>query len=251
MVIAGVIVNDRGGGFYDDPDVHACYTARSAPDRFNPNHVMEEPAILAEVGDPTGLRVIDLGCGDGRFGRELLEAGCASYHGVDGSTRMVEVARRNLAGTSARVERVDMEDFESDARPTDLVTARLSLHYIADLDAVLRSAARSLVPGGRVVFSVLHPVITSHRTVNDGQRMTWTVDDYFHPGPRRRQWMGSVVTWQHRTVENYVHAMIRAGFCRTALRECEPVIDRFDGDGDELARRRRVPLFLLLSGRMS
>jgi len=28
-------------------------------------------------------------------------------------------------------------------------------------------------------------------------------DDYFQPGPRPRTWMGSRVTWQHRTIENY------------------------------------------------
>lgn len=46
---------------------------------------MEEPAVLGEVGDQSGLRVIDLGCGDARFGRLLLAGGCASYLGIDGS----------------------------------------------------------------------------------------------------------------------------------------------------------------------
>jgi hypothetical protein len=33
------------------------------------------------------------------------------------------------------------------------------------------------------------------------------------------------------------------------LGECEPVAERFVGDVEELARRRGVPLFLLLSSR--
>jgi hypothetical protein len=33
---------------------------------------MGEPAVLAEVGDPAGLRVLDLGCGDAQFGRHIL-----------------------------------------------------------------------------------------------------------------------------------------------------------------------------------
>jgi hypothetical protein len=61
--------------------------------------------------------------------------------------------------------------------------------------------------------------------------------------------MGSRVTWYHRTIENYVAAMTRAGLTVTSLRECEPDPARFDGDTDELTRRRRVPLFLLLNGR--
>lgn len=59
--------------------------------------------------------------------------------------------------------------------------------------------------------------------------------------------MGSTVTWFHRTIEQYVAEVTRAGFRLTALSECEPVASRFDGDVAELERRRRVPLFLLLA----
>jgi predicted RNA methylase len=47
----------------------------------SPNHVMEEPA--AEIGYPTGLRVLDLGCGDASLGRTLLGAGATSYIGTN------------------------------------------------------------------------------------------------------------------------------------------------------------------------
>lgn len=56
------------------------------------------------------------------------------------------------------------------------------------------------------------------------------------------------VTWYHRTVERYVDAIVGVGITLTSLRECQPAADRFAGDTDELARRRRVPLFLLLNG---
>jgi hypothetical protein len=56
------------------------------------------------------------------------------------------------------------------------------------------------------------------------------------------------VTWHHRTIEHYAQSLLGAGLSLTALRECEPVAERFGGDGAELARRRRVPLFLLLAG---
>ena len=252
MVVGFRVVSDeRGGSFYDQAAVHSRYTGHRIPSRFSPNHVMEEPAVLAAIGDPTGLRILDLGCGDARFGVHLLKAGCAEYHGVDGSQLMTDLARRSLADLPATISRVDIEDFQTPASRFDLVTARLLLHYLADLDSALAVAARCLVPGGRLVFSVVHPLITSHDTPSDGPRTTWTVDDYFQPGPRRRSWMGSTVTWQHRTVEHYVEAATRAGFHITSLRECEPVAERFDGDDDELARRRRVPLFLLISAQKS
>lgn len=239
----------RGGAFYDNAEVQARYTEHREPDRFNPNHVMEEPAVLAEVGDPAGLRVIDLGCGDGSFGWWLLANGGASYFGVDGSQAMITLAERTLTGTSGRVMLGDLEDFDGPPASAELITARLSLHYLADLTAVCAAAARALTPGGRFVLTVVHPVITSHDNRPSGPRTSWTVDDYFLPGPRPRDWLGARVTWYHRTVEQYVRALTEAGFTLSGLRECAPEPDRLDGDLAELARRRRVPLFLLVSGR--
>jgi len=78
--------------FYDRPGVLERYREATAG-VSDPQHVMEEPALLEEIGDPRGLRVVDLGCGYAAIGRTLLEAGCASYLGVDGSARMAGRAR--------------------------------------------------------------------------------------------------------------------------------------------------------------
>lgn len=56
------------------------------------------------------------------------------------------------------------------------------------------------------------------------------------------------MVWHHRTVEQYVASFQRAGFGLTALSECPPRAERFGDDLEELARRRRIPLFLLLAG---
>jgi hypothetical protein len=73
------------------------------------------------------------------------------------------------------------------------------------------------------------------------------VDNYFVSGPRERSWFGTTVTWYHRTIEQYVDALKRSGFDVVALRECAPEEGRFDGHPDELARRRRVPLILVIA----
>jgi hypothetical protein len=54
------VARDTGGSFYDDDEVHQRYTAHRAREQhLDPNHVMEEPAVLTEVGDPAGLRILD------------------------------------------------------------------------------------------------------------------------------------------------------------------------------------------------
>jgi len=238
----------RGAAFYDDPAVFERY---NEPRRTlsDPTDVMEEPALLQEIGDAHDLRIVDLGCGDGAIGRVLLDAGCRRYLGVDGSATMIQAARTTLRGTAGEVTQTNIEDFHAPSASFDLVLSRLALHYVADIDAVLRACHDCLAAGGRLILTVIHPVISSHdaRPNTDQPRSTWVVDDYFNTGPRPQNWLGGTVDWHHRTIEDHFAAMRDAGFAVTGLRECPPEPARLE-DRDELTRRRRIPMFLLLAG---
>ena len=52
--------------------------------------------MLEAVGDVTGLKVIDLGCGEGRFSRMLAERG-AGVTGVDFCEPFIEYAQQHRA----------------------------------------------------------------------------------------------------------------------------------------------------------
>ncbi len=227
---------------------------------------MEQPAFLAELGDVAGQRVLDLGCGDGRFADTCRAAGCASYLGVDGAEAMIAEAtnretetREAAAGGptvddgrfQARFELADLEDYEPAPGAFDVVTSRMALHYVADLGPVLRAAHRALTPSGRLVISVIHPLLSSSDSPIRGPRTDVVVDNYFVPGPRTREWFGRPVTWHHRTVEEHVSLLVDSGFVVAGLREGRPVEELFDGDRDEFERRRRVPVFLILHARRS
>jgi len=168
----------------------------------DPTYVMEEPAILQEIGDAEGLRILDLGCGDAAIGRVLLDAGCRAYLGVDGSANMVEAARTTLRGTSGEVVRADPEDFNAPPASFDLVLSRLALHYVEHIDVMLCACHNCLSPGGRLICTVVHPVISSHdaRANTEQLRTNWVVDDYFSAGPRDQNWLGGTVVWHHRTL---------------------------------------------------
>ena len=237
----------RGGDVYDD-DVIAAYLSHRHAGTSSPNTVMEEPAFLDELGTVRGARVLDLGCGDGTFASQVLDLGAATYLGIDGSAAMIDVALRSDPSPGASFEVGDIEDLSTPAAAFDVVTSRMALHHVADLTSVLLAIRRTLVPGGRLVFSVVHPVITCHLEPSAaGRRTSWVVDDYFVPGPRTRPWFGREVTWHHRTVEQHVTAIAASGLALTSLRECEPDAALLADEPDELARRRRVPLVLLLA----
>lgn len=236
-----------GPDFYDDERVFATYMrSRDRPD--NPNDTIEQPILRGLAGPLSGLRILDLGCGRAAFGCYALENGCRSYTGVDGSRRMVAVAREALHEGTAEIVQADIERWTAPAAAVDLVVSSLALHYVQSIDDLLRRAHGALVPGGRLVFSVEHPVITScDRGWVSGQRQSWIVDDYFVEGPRETAWLGGQVVKYHRTVETYVAAVERAGFVLTGLRESAPERARFT-DKTEYERRMRIPLFLFLAG---
>lgn len=237
----------HGPAFYDDDDIFATYMrSRQRPD--SPNDTLERPVLLELTGELAGQRILDLGCGDAAFGRDALARGCRAYVGVEGSQNMVAAARRTLAGTPGEVAHATIEAWGYPAAAFDLVVSRLALHYIADVAAAFARVYRTLVAGGRFVFSVEHPVITScDGGWRSSVRQAWLVDNYFDLGPRVTTWLGGEVVKHHRTVEAYFAALQGAGFVVDSVRESHARRALF-ADAATYERRKRIPLFLFLAG---
>ncbi|HEY9656896.1 MAG TPA: class I SAM-dependent methyltransferase [Allocoleopsis sp.] len=236
--------------FYDNPEIRARYFAhRIQPD--NPNDTLERPIFLELAGNLNQLDIIDLGCGDASFGKAALLQGAHSYIGIEASKAMVEAALVMLTNTSGRVCHRRIESWTAQSEQTDLVSSRLALHYVENLKPVFQEAYQALRPGGRMIFSVEHPVITSNfASLAEGRRTTWVVDNYFRLGARVHQWLGHEVTKYHRTLEEYFDLITTAGFELERIRESRPQAQNFSSQ-EEYERRMRIPLFLFISARKS
>ena len=87
-----------GPDFYDDEDVFSTYMAHH--DRSDsPNDILEKPVLMELLGDLSGKRILDLGCGDAAFASEAFRMGCVSYLGIEGSRNMLALATQNLSGS--------------------------------------------------------------------------------------------------------------------------------------------------------
>ena len=238
-----------GPDFYDDDQVFATYMRHRQRDE-SPNDTLEKPDLLDLIGSAVGLRVLDLGCGDAQIGKELLAGGSQAYLGVEPSQNMIGAAREMLAGTGGEAVQATIEAWEYPSEAFDLVISRLALHYVEDIDATFERVFRTLVPGGRFVFSVEHPVLTScDRAYAPGpgaRRQDWIVDEYHVSGRRVTNWMGQDVVKFHHTIEQYFRALGQAGFLVDGLREGCPRRELFVRE-EEYRRRLRIPLMLLLS----
>ena len=241
-----------GPDFYDQDEVFKTYWEGRRSRGDNPNDTLEKPVILELAGDLADQRILDLGCGNADLGLYALSQGCQSYLGVEGSHKMAAAAQPQFTGMAGRVVHARLEDWDYPPEAFDLAIARLVFHYIQDIQAVFRQVNRALVKGGRLVFSIEHPVITSSDKVWDrsGPRQDWVVDNYFLTGPRVTSWMGGQVIKYHRTVEDYFAGLQQAGFEVLSVRESAPRREHFQDEATYL-RRQRIPLFLFMAGRKS
>lgn len=230
-----------GPAFYDDAGVFARYQAlRGAPDA--PAHTLEEPVVLEFLGDPRERRVLDLGCGDGWLGRHLLERGAAAYLGLDGSRRMVDEARRTLQGTGGTVRLQDLERWPGEGC-FDLAVSRLALQYVRRAGILLSVVHHHLAPGGVLVVSVEHPVMTCsfHPEPGEGAPRGWRVYDYFREGERADRWLGAAVRKVHRPLESWFALLRDAGFRVDRFSEARPAPLRFANPA-AAERRLDVPM---------
>lgn len=103
------------------------------------------------------MAALDYGAGTGLL-TLALAARVRRVLAVDSSAGMLAIlAKKAQAGGQARVETLHA-DFSQDplpAGPFDLVTSAMTLHHVADVDALLRSFHALLAPGGRIALADL------------------------------------------------------------------------------------------------
>jgi 2-polyprenyl-3-methyl-5-hydroxy-6-metoxy-1,4-benzoquinol methylase len=131
------------------------YLDLTGPDAGDPAAV----TLLELMGDVRGKRVLDIACGHGRVARELARRG-GHVTGVDISARLLGLARQAETAGPLGITYLQ-HDIASGAalrgESFDAVACNHGLADIDDLQGALRTTARVLRPGGRFVFSILHP----------------------------------------------------------------------------------------------
>jgi SAM-dependent methyltransferase len=149
---------DRARRFAAEGDGLAAVCAYGMPGFYNRAiHFTQRLALAPWLRVDAGTRVLDVGCGVGRWSR-LLAARGAEVTGVDLSPTMIGEARRRAAaaGLEGRCRFLVQDSAALDAGgPFDLVLGVTVLQHILDphaLRAAVERIARHVAPAGRIVL---------------------------------------------------------------------------------------------------
>lgn len=115
------------------------------------------PAAVAELAPSPCATAVDLGCGTGLV-LERLRDRVGTLIGVDGSSRMLELARRRFAADFGEVTNVSLRMGELDHLPlrddeADFACLNLVLHHLSHPATTIEETRRVLRPGGLMLIT--------------------------------------------------------------------------------------------------
>ena len=200
--------------------------------------------------DFTQKIVLDLGCGYGWHCLYAAENGAEYVLGTDISKKMLETAEEKNNHENVEYRCGAMEDLNLQEESFDVVISSLALHYISDIEPLVKKIHQWMKPKGYLVFSVEHPMFTAYGTQDwfygeDGSILHFPVDNYFYEGKRDAVFLGEHVVKYHRTLTTYLNTLLQNGFEIQHIIEPQPPEDMMDilGMVDEMRR----PMMLIVA----
>lgn len=234
---------------YDNLDFFAGYS--QIPRQVNGlDGAPEWHTVRVLLPDLVGKRVVDLGCGFGWASRWMREQGAASVLGLDLSRNMIERAKATTADAAIEYRIADLDTLRLPEKAFDLAYSALTFHYIADFERLVRAIHEALVPGGKFVFTIEHPVFMAaahpHWINDEDGRKTWPVNGYSVEGERRTDWFAKGVLKYHRTLATTLNDLIGAGFQIQRVEEFAPTSAQIE-QTPQLAEELERPMILIVS----
>jgi SAM-dependent methyltransferase len=182
------------------------------------------PVLLGMCEPVAGLRILDLGCGEGYCSRELKRRGAADVYGIDLSEGMIIAAQQQdqIDQLGIRYESGCATDLPQLADASvDLVLAVFLFNYltVAQMQQCMAEVLRVLKPGGRFIFSIPHPAFPFMRSAE--YPFYFKVEGAGYFSQRDQQFPGRIwkrdgswldVQLVHKPLEEFFDGLRLAGF---------------------------------------
>jgi SAM-dependent methyltransferase len=113
-------------------------------------------ALLDHAGFAPGERVVEIGCGSGRFARRIAAAVApgGTVLGLDISPALAQLARQEAGTGNLEILVADAQTAVPPEAPFDRLVSRFGVMFFADPAAAMANLHAMLAPGGRLDFAV-------------------------------------------------------------------------------------------------
>ena len=211
------------------------------------------PHTFSLLGDVQGKNLLDLGCGEGGYARELARKG-ADVTAVDCSGSAIAYAIKKTQEEGLPITHLLQNSnhlSELGDAAFDVVLCAMMLMDVEDLQGTLQEVFRVLRPGGSVLLSLLHPCFKPpawHRWFQEEDGIQVRVKDYFSPA----EWEGQIngvegkVIYRHKTLSEYVKAFVQAGFVITDMNEPLPTPEQIE-KSSRIEWLTHIPMYLFVT----
>ena len=214
------------------------------------------PNLLRILGAQKGMRVIDVACGQGFFSRKIAREGAAVV-GADISKELIEQAKARSKDIPFYAAPAHKLSFAKD-KSFDAASIVLAIQNIENITEVFAEIRRVLVPGGRFVIAMNHPVFripkrsswgfdekekTQYRRI-DGYLSASTAPILMHPGQAQSE---ATISY-HRSLQDFTKALAKSGFAVTRLEEwiSHKKSEAGPRQAAEDTARKEIPLFMMI-----
>lgn len=187
-----------------------------------------DPRVHEVFGDVDGKKILDIGCGEGRFSRQLSERG-GEVTGLEPTPKLLARAKE-LGGATFLNARAESLPFPDES--FDIAIFYLVLIDIDPFEPAIEEAYRVLKPGEKCVIVNSTGMNTATNRLwewNDtGERTAWLVEHY---GTRQRvvaEWNGIRVNNYHRPLSTYFMHCLNVGFALRFFEEQIPTPEELE-----------------------
>ncbi|AWF80589.1 methyltransferase [Microbulbifer sp. A4B17] len=217
------------------------------------------PKVIEALGDISGARILDMGCGEGYVSRMLLAQGASSIFGVDASSEMIAQAKETaLAGNLKTAEytvgnAVIYSNFPTEKFDHAIAVFLFNYLTIEEMTAVMSRVKNLLKKDGAFVFTVPHPCLPFMREETppfyfQHGDMTYLdgIDQTFEGKIWRRDGKPVSVRCVHKNFSHYFEALALAGFnSLPTVKELSVTQEHLDLDPDFFTPLAGYPLHVL------
>lgn len=180
-----------------------------------------DPVMLERIQSLELGRVLDVGCGEGRFCRLLSGLGWEVV-GIDPTKRLIEQASK-LDSQSSYMEAA-AEELPFEDGSFELVVSYVSLIDIPDYQRAISEMSRVLKPGGTLLVANLNGFNTAGQSIGWikdrlGRRLYYPMTDYLTERGEEVAWAGIRVLNWHRPLSAYMQEFLGCGLRLTYFSE--------------------------------